>query len=175
MTNTATELVVGTIDNVFRIGDIKFTARGNRVIVREDEFRSGYECSTCGGSGKRLCTTCNGTAKSTLVPGARCASCRGTGSFDCNECGGKGGLLVVAEQSQRRPTTGTIVSVGPLCSESKVGDGVMFSNFAGYVVDLDRAGHRIVLRLLHENEILTGVEGHLELRSLKGKTEISVI
>src|SRR5690348_11443311 len=44
----------------FDIGAVKFAAFGDRLLIREDEFRSGYECRICNGSGKVECATCSG-------------------------------------------------------------------------------------------------------------------
>ena len=140
--------------NTFNVGELTFEAIGDRILIQEDAFRSGYECDSCHGSGK-----------STLVPGARCAACEGTGVV-------KGGLAI-PETSERRPTSGTIVSAGPTCKWLKCGDSVLYSNFAGYVVDLDRAGQPVTIRILHETEVLAKMSGHLELRSLRGKSEIA--
>ena len=137
--------------NKFEIGPLKFEAFGDRIIVQEDAFKSGYECETCGGTGV-----------SPLNPNMRCKDCNGTG-----------GLLAIPEVSQRRPTTGTIASVGPDVQHLKVGQSVMYSSFAGHTIDLDRAGVPVVLRILHEPEVLSILEGHLELRSVRGKSEIA--
>jgi co-chaperonin GroES (HSP10) len=167
--------------NTFDLGTLKFWARGDRVLIQEDEFKSGYECTVCGGSGKAPCEACGGSGSSATVAEARCATCEGSGSYTCSQCNGKGGLLIAPDVSQRRPTTGTIVSVGPgiwqhgvfVPNELQVGERVLYSNFAGYVIDLDRAGKKVTLRILHEPEVLCGMSGHLELRSLKGKSDIA--
>lgn len=138
-------------NNRFELGSLNFAAFGDRVLIEEDAFKSGYEC-----------TACNGTGQSTLVPGARCP-----------ECEGRGGLLAIPETSQRRPTTGTIVSVGEAVRTLRVGQSVLYSSYAGHTMDLDRAGSKVVLRILHEPEILCLVEGHLELRSVRDKSEIA--
>lgn len=137
--------------NKFVLDVIKFSAFGDRVIIQEDEFKSGYECSDCKGSGL-----------SPLNPLIRCKS-----------CDGKGATIHVPETSQRRPTTGTIVSVGAEVKTLKVGQAVLYSSFAGHTIDLDRAGRKVVLRLLHEPEILCLVEGHLELKTVRGKSDIA--
>jgi hypothetical protein len=120
--------------NILKLGTLNLEAYGDRIVVIEDEFRSGYECTTCGGKGKipceqcegtgaEVCDNCNGSGESSLVPGAKCTQCKGektqpcgtcNGSMTevCPGCNGKGGLLVVPEQSVRRPTTGVIVSIG---------------------------------------------------------------
>lgn len=160
--------------NKFYCDTLAFYAMGDRVLILEDEFKTGYECSGCGGSGRVVCESCDGTGKSkTSRSGARCATCAGEGSGTCTVCDGKGGLIVAPETAQRRPTTGKVVSVGHKVQTVQLGQSVMYSNFAGFVVDLKRAGKDVCLRLLHENEILCGMEGHLTLSNLKGKSEIA--
>jgi len=156
--------------NCFALGELKFWALGDRILIQEDEFKSGYECQNCAGAGKHPCIECNGTGSYSLK---KCSHCSGTGKVVCTECQGKGGLLVAPETSQRRPTTGVIVSLGPDCKYLQLGDSVLYSNFAGYVVDLNRAGRPVTLRILHETEILCALEGQLDLRGLRGKSEIA--
>lgn len=151
-TNTATTSL--TSEGTFEVGPLKFWALGDRVLIEEDQFRSGYECEGCGGSGK-----------STVVKGAKCSECGGTGVI-------KGGI-VTPETAQRRPTTGKVVSIGDQCHVLKPGQSVLYSNFAGYVIDLNRAGEPVVLRILHESEVLCAMEGQLEMRTLRGKQEIA--
>lgn len=158
----------------FQVGDLKFGALGDRLLIEEDEFKSGYECSSCGGDGTVACSNCSGRGFNLKADGVRikCSLCD-KGHVVCPSCQGKGGLLVAPETAQRRPTTGIVVSAGEQCRTLKVGDGVMYSNFAGYVVDLARAGHKVSIRILHETEVLCTIEGHLELKNLRGKTEIA--
>lgn len=138
------------LDNKFSVGPLKFEAFGDRVLVKQDDFKSGYECQTCGGTGKSPVNK----------------------NWKCGDCEGKGALLVIPEVSERRPTTGVIVSTGPDCQHLKVGQAVMFSSFAGHKIDLNDAGIPVVMVVLHEPEILTLVEGHLELRAVRHKSEL---
>jgi len=155
----------------FNVGSLTFWALGDRVLIEEDPFRSGYECSKCGGLGKIACDNCGGTRTRN---GKKCSICADTdGSLTCPECSGKGGLIVTPDIAQRRPTSGTVKSAGRKCKYLKPGDSVLYSNFAGYVVDLNRAGTPVTLRILHETEILAGMEGHLTLTNLKGKSDIT--
>ncbi len=155
----------------FELGTLRFAALGDRVIVQEDEFRTGYECEQCNGSGRTACDDCGGTGRHGVK---KCSICEGNGTLMCLKCGGKGGLLIAPEISQRRPTSGKIVSAGPKCETLRVGQSVLFSNFAGYVIDLDRAGKPVTLRILHETEVLCLLDGHLDLRGLRFKSEIAV-
>lgn len=178
------ENVKPDLSNVLDLGNgLEFEAFADRILVLEDEFRSGYECTDCGGATKKVCSQCGGeghyiNAGSVEV---KCSECGGDGRVTCPTCGGKGGLLITPEVSARRPASGKIVSVGPgvyqngvlIPMRAKVGQSVLYSNFAGYVVDLARAGQPITIRILHENEILCGIKGHLTLTNFKGKNDIA--
>lgn len=84
-------------DNAVEITNLKIQLEAVRdnIIVVMDQYKSGFECKTCGGTGK---------VKSSVVAGAE---------KDCTDCGGKGALLVVPEISKSLPTLGTVVSLGP--------------------------------------------------------------
>lgn len=164
--------------NVLNLGGMTMEAAGDRIIVVEDEFKSGYECGMCEGAGTLICENCNGTGKSSISKDARCSQCQGRKSVTCPECKGKTvveGGLVVPEASVRRPTTGTIVSVGPdvtLRGRFARADSVIYTSFSGHVFELnafDLAGREIVIviRVIQESDILAKVSGHLELRRVK--------
>src|SRR5437867_6892619 len=136
----------------FEIGSVKFAAFGDRLLISEDEFRSGYECRGCNGSGRITCPDCRGVGshareRGEIVVSIKCSTCMGKGSIMCPGCEGKGGILVVPDVSQRRPSTGQVVSVGDKCKYFKVGDNVLYSNFAGHAMDLERAGIKVVVRI----------------------------
>ena len=193
--------------NVLRLGALTMEAFNDQLIVIEDEFRSGYECtvclgsatilcSTCAGRGYEVCDNCRGTGASTLVPGAKCTLCLGSGKLTCKECAGvkkrpcpscagrgvvEGGL-VIPEASERRPTTGMIVSAGWKLNSAfarfvafftgkqllKRGDSVLYTSFSGHVYDLELPdGEVIVIRILQDSDIKARVAGHLELRRVK--------
>jgi co-chaperonin GroES (HSP10) len=160
--------------NVFKLDTISFEALGDRLLILEDPFKSGYECTTCEGKGTLTCVVCAGSGASPLNAAVMCKECGGSGKMHCLECSGKGALIVTPDVAQRRPTTGKVVSLGDKCTTLRLNDSVMFSNFAGYVVDLNRAGKPVVLRILHESEILARVEGQLELRTTRGKTDVAL-
>jgi co-chaperonin GroES (HSP10) len=106
--------------NVIKLGALTMEAHGNRILVLEDEFRSGMECVACVGKRKikspeleeLVCENCEGSGRSVISKEARCSRCKGTGRTICDTCKGKGGLIIVADQSERRPTTGQILSIG---------------------------------------------------------------
>lgn len=155
--------------NEWLFAGVAFEAFGDRILVIEDEFRSGYECKACDGAGFHACSGCGGTGRSTFVGHARCGICSGDGKIPCMACGGKGGTLIIPDTGKRRPTTGEIVSVGANVKDLKVGDSVMYGSFTGHVSELEaQSGEKVVLRTLHEAEILAKVKGHLEYRADRG-------
>lgn len=156
----------------FEAGGVKFAAYGDRLLIIEDEFRSGYECRACGGTGTVGCDECRGTGA--YLRGDtefKCAQCEGRGRLVCGECNGKGALLVVPDTAQRRPSTGRVVSVGDRVEHFDVGDNVLYSNFAGHAMDIPMGEGVVVLRILHEKEILAAVEGHLEISRVRNSRE----
>ena len=159
-------------NNVLKLGSMTMEASADRMIVVEDPFVSGYECVVCGGRGVVSCENCEGTGKSVIVKDGKCSHCQGSKTMKCPECGGKGGTIVVPEVSERRPTTGQIVSTGPQITQYKRGESVLYPSFSGHVMDLtasDRDGNEVVaaIRILQESDILAKVSGHLELRRVK--------
>jgi hypothetical protein len=157
--------------NVLCLGELKLEAHADRIIIVEDEFRSGYECATCGGTGNVKCADCsNGT--SAVNPLIKCKSCAGRTWILCADCGGKGATLVIPEQSERRPTTGTIVSIGPDVTRLTRGQSVIYPSFCGHVFDLaavDLSGTEIqvCIRIMRESEVIAKVSGHLDLRRVQ--------
>jgi co-chaperonin GroES (HSP10) len=157
--------------NRFAVGVVSFEALGDRVIVEEDPFVSGYECRDCGGRGWNTCGECN-EGKSRINPEITCKSCEGTTRLTCATCGGRGGLLVVPQKSERRPTTGKLVTIGDEVNlwykfwlrKYRLQDRVMYGSFSGHVVDLDNKGEKVILRVMHRSEILCRVTGHLSYR-----------
>jgi DnaJ-class molecular chaperone len=177
--------------NWIKLGTLEMEATGSKVIVVQDEFRSGYECLTCRAKDIRMvsqtrqasvvkCNECGGTGKQTSVVQAAkrtCNNCEGKGWHICPDCSGTGtadGGLAHAQDSERRPTTGTIVSVGDSVTKYKRGDSVIYPSFAGdffdlEAVDVNGVDVKVTIGILGENEIIARVRGHLELRRVKGR------
>jgi hypothetical protein len=167
-------------ENTYFAGDVGMTASFDRVLVIEDDFRSGYECETCKQTGKIRCDNCNGEGSRTSELGSggkikiKCSHCSGTGQTTCSDCNGKGELLVIPEVAKRRPTTGQIVSLGSEVKGYKLGEYVCYPNFCGEVWDLSGIDHEgvertIVVRVMKEREILCKITGHLTLRRVKNR------
>ena len=143
-------------------------------MIVEHDFRSGYECAGCLGKGKIHCEECvNGFSK--LNGFVTCKQCGGTTAYICPDCHGKGGSIIIPDNAQRRPTTGQIVSAGEKCVRFCEGMSVLFSNFAGHAVKLNHKEGEIVLRFLHETEIICQMSGLLKLRSHKDFVEMTTV
>lgn len=115
-------------ENVIWIGQAGFEADNDRLIILQDTYRSGYECQTCLDENKHThegrevstipCGECSGMGTRPKAGNeslrVRCSVCDSRGWVVCPSCGGKGGAIVIPEKEKGRPTTGTIVSIGPL-------------------------------------------------------------
>ena len=166
--------------NILKLGTLEMEAHADRVIVVQDPFVSGYECTLCagkdvhGGKSRVCCTDCNGTgAVYSSISGVskKCSTCSGSGKIVCPECEGRGGLIIVSEVSERKPTTGTIASVGPDVVRFKRGEAVLFPSFSGHAMDFDVETKdgvvKVEICILRESEVLARVKGHLEMRRVK--------
>ena len=180
--------------NWIKLGPCEMQAHADRVIVVEDEFHFGTECTFCGAKDIRMidqmhqasvigCSDCAGKG---LLPKAgnpgilvRCQSCEGKGWTPCPMCKGtgvEGGVGVAHPQDrEQRPTTGVIVSKGFQANKFELGESVLYPSFAGHYLDLtaqtpDGREFSVSLCILHEHEILCHVKGHLELRRVNKST-----
>lgn len=161
--------------NVLKLGELTLEAHFDRIIIVEDEFRSGYECARCNETGRIQCEDCQGIGSYSTEENStpkKCSPCDGIGELRCPDCNGKGVLLAIPEQSERRPTTGTIVSTGEEVKTLHRGQGVIYPSFVGHVFDLnaeDTKGNeiKVCIRIMRESEVIAKVSGHLELRRVK--------
>jgi co-chaperonin GroES (HSP10) len=168
----AIELKFDDESNQIQLGTLTMKAKGNRVIIVGDEFRTGYECVTCGGRGEVTCENCEGTGTSAITQKGRCSKCEGRKMEVCPSCKGKGGLLEIPEDRKARPTTGRIVSIGPRVEDYKVGESALFTSFSGHAFDLtaeDVHGKEILITIwvLREDELMAEVSGHTALRQVR--------
>ena len=86
------EIKIDVNDNVIYLGAAGFEANGHRMIVLQDEYRSGFECLKCNASGEIECNNCKGSGTSLVVKDAKCSACNGRGKSVCPECKGHGKL-----------------------------------------------------------------------------------
>ena len=169
--NTETLELTEAPSNVYRAGHLTFEASFDRVLIVEDEFRSGYECDHCNKTGKLDCPDCV-DGFSTLNKNIQCKTCSATKHIECPECNGKGAVIVIPETSQRRPTTGTIVSLGSDVKGYKLGESVCYPNFCGETwtlpgIDFDGVERTVELRIMKEREILCKITGQLSVKRMK--------
>ena len=79
-----------------------------------------------------------------------------TGFVQCEICKGRGASMVVPEDSMRRPTSGLVKSLGPLCKFLQAGDRVVYSNQMGHCINYK---HNVVFRTMREDEIMMRLHG----------------
>lgn len=79
-----------------------------------------------------------------------------TGFEQCKICKGLGSSIIVPEDTMRRPTSGIVKSLGPLCKFLHAGDRVVFSNMMGHAINYT---HKVVLRTMREDEIMMRLHG----------------
>jgi hypothetical protein len=172
------EIKIDHQSNVLTLGTMQWEAHHDRIIVLQDDFRSGLECTRCMGRDVRnevsviRCDNCKGTGKSAIVKDGQCSMCSGDGIIPCPDCKGKGGTLIVPGTAERRPTTGIIVSAGERCATYNRGQSVIYPSFAGHAYDMtatDIHGNTVTatIVIMREEDVLCGIRGHLELRQMK--------
>jgi co-chaperonin GroES (HSP10) len=179
-------------ENIIWIGETGFEADADKLMVLVDDFSSGHECARCkakdirtrgtGETQKQVsvikCPECGGHGKRAKVGNknieVRCTDCDGEGIISCPDCGGRGGLIAIPKKSEGIPTTGRIVSIGPLVpvGKRKLGDRVMFSSYAGSHYDVSGktpqgAEKEVNLRIVRDDEVMAKLYGVLTLRQLK--------
>lgn len=146
-------------------------ASGDRIILRRDILESQYSCKACKGMGyaedAAVCGNCGGTATESVRTtagdqvDAPCRVCRvvgfgkesaySTGRRKCDRCNGSGwrGGIIIPEESQTQAITGVVVSVGPLVTNWKIGDRLVFSRYAGHTLTVSKTEDFI---WMHQNE-----------------------
>lgn len=144
-------------------GRLAIEAKNTRIVIIEDEFKTGYECKTCDGNLvvpaiADICNLCKSTGYEKGFDGlTECRVCKGRkGVRKCSDCDGKGGLLIAPETSKRRPTTGKVTSIGNEVKVLKVGDHVLYQQQAGSAITLRG---NVVLRIIHEDEVIACLYG----------------
>lgn len=79
-----------------------------------------------------------------------------SGFEQCSICKGQGASVVVPQEAMNRPTSGKVVSLGPLCKWLKAGDRVVYSNMMGNCLKFK---HKDIFRTMREDEILVRLHG----------------
>lgn len=138
-------------------------AIGHRILVLEDQFKSGYECRDCGGTGhtNTICKYCNGTRLWRGKPDhGACPDCE-VGTSDgrkslgyeiCPTCKGRTGTIIIPDEAKRRPVTGVILSKGKDVTEFEVGSRVLYTNYTG--TDFELKGG-IKLRIMMDHDVMS--------------------
>jgi co-chaperonin GroES (HSP10) len=134
-------------------GKIALRAIEDKIIILLDKFKSGYECSMCGGSGEgRRCIDC---VEGVNSRGFKCKVCDGVPDRwvgkTCPQCKGRGSTIIIPDSAKALPTSGTIVSVGPDCKSRKVGQRVVFGAHVGFFLPFKG---NVRLRMMREYEPL---------------------
>jgi hypothetical protein len=159
--------------NVVTLGRMQMEAHDDRLLIVEDPFVSGLECTDCGRTGKIACPDCKGEGvRKTATYEKKCSGCDGLGKIGCPTCKGHGAILFVPDESKMRPTTGLVVSTGDKAHKIQRGDSVCYSSFTGQkwqfdVPDKDGNSVEVVIRCMHDNEVLCKLSGHLEMRRVR--------
>ncbi len=149
--------------------ELVLEALGDLIIVLEDKFKTGFECSKCQGECYEdvPCKYCNGTGKEGIGDEERlCRFCcpkylLETGNVQpgktlCNLCEGKGATLIAPDIAQRRPSSGKITSIGWDVKHVAVGDRVLYSQFAGTGINFKQ---KDAVRIMHEHEVMCKIYG----------------
>lgn len=151
------ELPTEEKDNVIFViqGQIGLEAIEDKILVKLDKFKSGYECKDCNETGVYIACEClragrefgvNANGKtcsyregcSRQIVGERCQTCKGTGS-----------TIVIPQTSRGIPTSGRIISKGPLVTKRRIGERVVFGAHTGYALPFKG---NINIRVMREDE-----------------------
>ena len=170
-------------ENILWIGHAGFEGFFEKIIVLQDDYKSGYECPRCLGKDVRTvgakelsmisCDNCNGQGHYERNGSERkCAACDGRGVIVCPDCGGLGGTLIMPEQSQGRPTTGIVLSIGEDVKRIKCGDKILYPSTAGHAFDIkgnDKQGNDAqgTVVVMYERDVLARLHGSLEYRDVR--------
>lgn len=160
-----------------------FVAKGDKILVSVDVFKSGYECKECLGKGvikdECICESSDRPgfkydSKGLAIEPERrkdikCAFCAGDYlskriNNTCPTCEGRGALIYIPDQSKVLPTTGVVVSLGENVDPRlgiKLHDRVLFSAYVGQMVPTKAPG--VVFKIIRDIEVLCQIKGGGEL------------
>lgn len=152
-------LLAKEVDNVIFVikGQIGLEAIEDKIILLLDPFKSGFECKDCDGTGTYKACECIRAGRELGVNfnGRTCSfkdSCsRQVVGTSCNTCKGRGSTLILPEAAKSIPTSGVIVSVGPLCTKRQIGERMLFGAHTGYFLPFKGSAK---LRCMREDEPL---------------------
>jgi hypothetical protein len=134
-------------------GKIALQAIEDKIIILLDKFRSGYECSACGGTG--IGEKCKDCVNGINFRGFKCKTCDGDPERfigkTCPVCKGRGSSIIIPDSAKALPTSGMIVSIGPQCTKRKVGERVVFGAHVGFFLPFKG---NVRLRMMREYEPL---------------------
>jgi len=150
--------------------EIAIEALDDQIIIEEDKFKSGYECTMCDGESylDETCDFCKGAGKENVgtTEERMCRMCcppslletlsTKPGKKLCPTCKGQGSLIIAPQMSMRRPTSGVVKSIGPAVKTIKVGDRALYSMFAGTAINFKQKG---TIRIMHEHEVMSRLHG----------------
>lgn len=132
-----------------------------RVLVQQDEFKSRFDCKTCGGKGytNEVCQYCQGTKfHNSKEENGECPDCTvGTsdarvtyGKTPCPTCSGKGGTIIIPDDAKSDTTMGNIIAISDKGIDCvKVGDKVMYGSYIGTKFEF----MGLVLRIVVEKDL----------------------
>lgn len=145
-------------DNVIFIvaGKLGLEAVEDKILILIDKFKSGYECKDCNETGIYVGCDCTRNREFGVnTNGKSCsfkeACSKQTISSSCKTCNGTGQTLVMPENARAIPTSGVIVSIGPLVDKRKIGERVLFGAHTGYYLPFKGAAK---IRCMRQDEPL---------------------
>lgn len=118
---------------------ISLMAVEDKIIIMFDEYKSGYECTDCKGSGKInqvcICESSGHPGFTNRFKVNPCANCGGNYENkrvvkNCDTCKGVGSILVIPQTAKSLPTTGIVVSMGPETPAMKITTAILKSKIA---------------------------------------------
>lgn len=172
-----------SVENVIFVvaGKLGLEAIEDKLLILIDKFRSGYECKDCNETGVYINCQCEREG----TPGRyirgkfdkECPYCEGSletrdgrrGRDRCSSCNGTGSTLKMPETSRGIPTSGVIVSIGPLCKTRKIAERVLFGAHTGYYLPFKGNGK---IRCMREDEPLCKIHSVLNNEVLGDFLEI---
>jgi len=118
-------------------GKLGLEAIEDKILILIDKFKSGYECKDCNETGIYAACPCSirgefGIKENGKACSFKDACTRQIIGNTCLTCKGTGTTLALPENARAIPTSGVIVSLGPLATKRKLGERVLFGAHTGY-------------------------------------------